>query len=110
MLHKYVIENGEQFNGDNCPKVMSELNALQEGMALLPRINKDDIIISFLKNHSISNEWIESNPEVAKEMSTSSFAVSELEAYFEGCKDNKSFLTDFEKMIRTTFQGAKAEA
>ena len=107
MQHRYIIKNGEQFNAHNCPTVMSQLKALQEGMAGLPLINKDDIVISFLKNHSVSNEWIASNPEVAKKMCTSSFAVFELEAYFEGCKDNKSFLADFEKTIRTTLQDTR---
>lgn len=110
MQHKYEIKAGEQFNADDCPMVMSQLVALQEGMANLPGINKDDIVISFLKHHSISNEWIRRNPEVANKMIGGSFAVSQIEAYFEGCKDNKTFLTEFEKAIRATLQGAKARA
>ena len=110
MQHKYEIKAGEQFNAGNCPMVMSQLVALQEGMARLPRINKDDIVISFLKNHSISNEWIASNHEVAEQMIAGSFAVSQIEAYFEGCKDNKTVLTEFEKVIKATLQGTKARA
>jgi hypothetical protein len=110
MQHKYEIKADEQFNADNSPIVISQLVALQKGMARLPGINKDDIVISFLKNHSISNEWIASNPEVAEQMITGSFAVSEIEAYFEGCKDNKTVLTEFEKVIKATLQGTKARA
>jgi hypothetical protein len=110
MQHKYDIKAGEQFNANSCPLVMSQLVALQEGMTGLPRINKDDIVISFLKDHSINNDWIASNPEVARQMIAGLLAVSQIEAYFEGCKDNKTFLTEFEKVIRATFEGTKQES
>ena len=108
MQLKYEIKAGERFNADNCPMVISQLVELQEGMARFPGNNKDYIVISFLKNHSISNEWIASNPEVAQQMITGSFAVSQIEAYFEGCKHNEAVLTEFEKLIRAALQHTKA--
>src|SRR5437867_3314504 len=108
MQHKDEIKAGEQFNADKYPIVISQLVALREGMAGLPSINKDHIVISFLKNHSISNKWIASNPEVAEQLTAGLFGVSQIEAYFDGCKDNKTALTEFEKVISAVLKGRKA--
>jgi hypothetical protein len=108
-LHYYRIEEGEQFNSINCPMVVGQLLSLKEGMALLPHVNKDDIVISFLKDHSIKNDWIASNPEVSATMITSSFAVSHIEAYFESCKGNTSFSNSFESFIKNYFSTGKRE-
>jgi len=101
---KYKIEDGERFSPENCPTVVSQLHALQEGIALLPEYNKVDIIISYLKNHSIKIDLINSNPRVTEKMTSGSFAVSHIEAYFDGCKSNQSFLLDFEHFIERQFQ------
>jgi len=101
---KYNIEDGEQFSPENCPTVVSQLTALQEGIAQLPEHNKVDIIISYLKNHSIKIDLINSNPPVTEKMTSGLFAVSHIEAYFDGCKSNQPFLLDFEHFIKRQFQ------
>ncbi len=109
MHHKYHIKADEQFNPDNCPMVTSQLIALQEELAEIPAENKVNIVVSYLKNHSISKDWINSNPKLTDKMISGSLAVSQIEAYFDSCKGNMMFLNDFENFIKMQFQKKKFE-
>src|SRR4051794_3068694 len=93
---KYEIKAGEQFNPHSCPMVTSQLIALQEELAEIPAENKVDIVVSYLKNHSLRKDWINSNPKLTDRMISGSLAVSQIEAYFDSCKGNTMFLNDFE--------------
>jgi hypothetical protein len=104
MHRKYHIKDGEQFNADNYPMVTSQLIALREELAEIPAENKVSIVLSYLKNHSIRKDWINSNPKLTDKMISGSLAVSQIEAVFDSCKGNMIFLNEFENFIKMQFQ------
>jgi hypothetical protein len=54
--------NNDVFNAGESADMVKELNALKERTAQIPLYFKTEIIISYLKNHSIKDDWIEANP------------------------------------------------
>jgi histidyl-tRNA synthetase len=108
-LHNSSVEIVDQFNSNDFPLVVNQLVILRTALASLPSANKVDIVISYLKNHCIKNEWIESNQPVCEKMVAGLVAVSHIENFFDGCKNNKSLLADFEGFVEKNFNSAKAD-
>lgn len=100
MYNKYQIKDGELFKPDNCPMVKNEVIALQQSLAEFSPANKVNIVLSYLKNHSINSVWLKTNPELVYKLSSGGLAVSHIEAYFDECKGNVVFLEDFENFIK----------
>lgn len=93
----------EVFNPENYPDVITELKAMLTVIDRIPLYYKREIIISYLKDHSIKTNWMEANPELATLMVSGSLKTSSIEALFESCRWNKSFRSNFETYIKQKF-------
>lgn len=91
--------NNNIFDYNNYPKAMSELSALRRGILDTPVYFKVEIIISFLKNHSLEVIWVEANPSLARMITSGFFKTSNLELIFDSGRNNTSFLKDYEEYI-----------
>jgi hypothetical protein len=98
--NKYDIAQTERFNPDNFPSVIDELNVLNESIHSLPAAHKADIIISYLKDHSLKTEWIGANPELTGLITSNFFRTSHIELLFASCRGNATFLTGFEEHLK----------
>ena len=94
-----TIKNNEQFNPANFPNAMSELAVLRSGISDISIYFKVEIIISYLKNHTLSISWVEANPALTRMVTSGFFKTSHLESLFESARYNKYFLKDFEDYI-----------
>lgn len=94
-----TIKNNEKFNPANFPVAMSELSALRSGISDISIYFKVEIIVSYLKNHTLSIAWVDANPALARMVTSGFFKTSHLESIFESCRDNKIFLNSFEEYI-----------
>jgi hypothetical protein len=92
--------NNEKFNSGNYPKAMSELSALKRGTSDTPIYFKVEIIVSFLKNHSLQVAWVDANPSLSRMITSGFFKTSNLESVFDFGRNNVSFLKDYEDYIR----------
>ena len=109
MHQKYHIKAGDRFNADNSPMVATQVNALQKELAEFPQENKENIVVSYLKNHSIKTEWILSNPKLTYKVTSGTLAISEIEAYFEYSKGNIIFQNDLENFIKLQLRKTNVE-
>lgn len=91
------------FSAGNSPEMIKELHTLKEKTAHTPMYFKAEIIISYLKNHSVKTNWIEANPLLVKLMVSNSCATSHIESLFVFCRNNQSYLCDYETYIRMHF-------
>ena len=91
--------NNEKFDSANYPKAMSELSALKRGTSDTPIYFKVEIIVSFLKNHSLQVVWVEANPSLTRMITSGFFKTSNLESVFDFGRNNTSFLKDYEAYI-----------
>ena len=102
-MHEFQYENiGEvrKFDADDYPKMVAELTVVLDDLVHIPIYFKRDIIVSYLKDHSIKTEWINANPKLATLMTSGSLATRHLETLFEACRWNKTFRVDFERYIK----------
>lgn len=96
------LNSEDVFSAEKSPEMVQELNTLKEKSAHTPIYFKTEIIISYLKNHSIKNNWIDANPVLAKLMISNACITKNIESLFEFCRYNQSYMRDYETYIRTT--------
>ncbi|NII26547.1 hypothetical protein HB364_15775 [Pseudoflavitalea sp. X16] len=94
-----VIKDYEKFSPANYPKAFHELSVLNQGIAHIAIYFKVEIIISYLKDHSLKTDWVEGNPALTQMITSGFFKTEHLESLFESCRNNKVFLYDFEGYI-----------
>jgi hypothetical protein len=98
-----VTDIGEvqKFNPADYPNVVSELTELLKQTGHFPVYFKREIVISYLKDHSLNNNWINANPELAKLITSGAYVTKDIELLFQACRWNKAFRSDLELYIRT---------
>lgn len=91
--------NNEKFDSANYPTAMCELSALKRGLSDTPIYFKVEIIVSYLKNHSLEVAWVDANPSLSRMITSGFFKTSNLELIFDSGRSNKSFLKEYEAHI-----------
>jgi hypothetical protein len=94
------IEEGDEFNELKYPKVVDELNVILDGVFNIPLYFKENILISFFKNHSLQKDWIVANEELAAVIISGLFPSGHIETLFQSGFGNKMFLQSFEAYIK----------
>ena len=97
---KYRIKDTDSFLPGDFPKVIDELTDLNKGIAGIPVTYKEEILISFFKKHSLHNNWLIANPELASLINSGSLSTGHLESLFDSCQMNKQFEEEYENYIR----------
>ena len=98
-INNITIKDNEVFNPANYPNAVSELSALKLGTEETAIYFKAEIIISYLKDHSLNAAWLEANPTLSRMITSGFFKTSHLESLFESSRRNKTFLNNFEEYI-----------
>jgi hypothetical protein len=94
-----IIRDYEQFSPANHPMAIHELSALIQGLSQIAIYFKVEIIVSFLKNHCLKNDWIDANPALTRMITSGFFKTSHLEALFTSYRNNNIFIKDLESYI-----------
>lgn len=94
-----ITINTEQFYPVNFPNAISELAALRSGISDTSIYFNVEIIISYLKNHTLPIPWIDANPVLTRLVTSGFFKTSHLESLFESRRDNNIFIKDLEEYI-----------
>lgn len=100
MFNTFIIRDNERFIPQNFPNIVDELIGIKEGIAHLAIYFKAEIIVSYLRDHSLQTAWIEGNPPLAKMITSGSLQTSQLEGLFESCRNNKPFLKGLEDYLQ----------
>lgn len=98
--NRYTIGDKDVFDAANYPEIALEMAVINNEPVVMPAGTKADIIISFLKDHCIKNEWTHEYRELAGVLSSRA-ATANTEALFAACRRKALFLNDFEQYIRS---------
>ena len=98
--NKYNIKETDRFDSNDFPKVQVELEDMLKATEGISSTNKDQIIITYLKDHSLEKGSEEINSELAKMLTDGSLVTTHIEALFESSRANKHFQRGFEDYIR----------
>ena len=91
------------FSADRSPEMREELLDLNGKIIDMPVYFKAEIIISYLKDHSIKTEWIKANPTLVKFLLSGSFTTTRhIESLFDFCRLKPNYRKGFESYIKTT--------
>lgn len=96
----YHIKDTDRFNPYLFPEVKEELDALFSGMYTFTSADKENIIICFLKNHSLHSHWLREQPDICRLLTEGKYRTSNIESLFEAAAGNRQFLHSFEEYIR----------
>jgi hypothetical protein len=96
---RHVINDTDVFDERDFPEITFELLSLKQKVSGLEGQHKEEIIISYLKDHSIKTTWVETYPKLTAIMISSTLPVLHLEHLFESCRKNTAFLAAFENYI-----------
>jgi hypothetical protein len=103
MYQQFHIGNGDQFVPSMFPQLEESLKQVCEQLANWPSTPKGEMVISFVRFHSISSQQVKDHPELATLISSQSLPLHVMEALFESGRQNSLFSKQLEDYIGTFF-------
>lgn len=95
----------DQFDPATYSSVDDEIRLINEKTHAFPPGFKAEILISFLKDHSIQNAWIDANPELTELVTSQTLFAGSIESLFDSCRDNPVFTKNLETYLKERFTG-----
>lgn len=103
MFRKFLIRDEDHFVQARFPQLEQSLTKIVEQFANYSSDSKTEMLISFVKHHSISSQLVKDNPELATLISSKSLPLQVLEELFESSKQNPLFTEQLEDYVRKYF-------
>ena len=104
-MKKYIINDTDIFLAARYPAEADELRVIQNILSTHAACgNKGEMVISFAKDHSLKNNWIQNCAELANVITSRDFKIANLELLFESCRDQKTFRRSLENYIHDSLQ------
>jgi len=100
----YNINDADRFDARDYSTITDEMAFIVKQTAGMLPVYKEDIIISYLKDHSIKNTWITANPLLAKLVTSNVLPTFNIEALFDASRTNLVFRNQFEAFIKNMLQ------
>jgi hypothetical protein len=82
---------------------MNEVDIVNERSGSFPLSFKSEILISFLKDHSVQNDWINANPKLAELVTSGGLFTGSIESLFESSRNNPGFRQELESYLKEKF-------
>jgi len=100
---KYLIKDNDQFDPDFFSFVIEDMKLIREQTDHVLPTFKTEIILSFLKNHSLESEWLNANPELTKLITSRSLPTANIESLFDSCRNKPIFRQQMEAFFTKGF-------
>ena len=101
--NKYLIRSTDQFDPVNFSSITDEIEQINEETVSLPSFFKAEILVTFLKDHSLENDWIKANPKLTDLVISGSLLKGNIESLFESCRHHPAFRQDLENYLEQRF-------
>jgi hypothetical protein len=105
--NKYLIKDSDHFEPMDFPQLMDDLDTIQAAIAETPETSRSEMLLTFLKEHSLGKDLIASNPRLASMITSGTLPLSGLQALFDSCRKHTSFGNQLENHIRLSCRGAR---
>lgn len=107
MYPKFQIGEADRFDPERFPQLETSLQKIVALLNREPAGPKADMLLSFVKTHSISSQSVVDHPALATLISTKGLPLGVMEDLFESSRNNPSFKSDLEAHIRASLVAAK---
>jgi hypothetical protein len=101
------IDAQQTFNQEDFPSLKGEIENLGQKLKHYPSENATDIIIAFAKDHTLNNEWFNTNRELANDISRREISLALLESIFNASKGNIEFQNGLILFLRKALEKDK---
>jgi hypothetical protein len=106
LYQKFLIKETDHFDASNFPQLEACLEKIVVQLNREPAGPKAEMLLSFVKNHSINSQQVVDHPAVATLISTKSLPLGVMEDLFESSRSNPSFQKEMETHVRSYFTAA----
>lgn len=100
IYHKFQIGGADQFLPSQFPQLEISLGQIMVQLADGPAGPMAEMILSFVKSHSINSQQVKEFPELANLISSKSVPLHIMEDMFEASRQNSVFRKQLEDHIR----------
>jgi hypothetical protein len=97
---KYLINNSDQFDPERFSFVDDDMALMIEEVKHTTADFKAEIMVYFLKDHSIQKEWEMAKPDLVRLVKSKTLSSSNIESLFESCYNNPAFGLQLETYIK----------
>lgn len=101
--NRYLINDNDSFDPANYSAIGIEISKINMQTAALPVKDKSNILITFLKEHSINTSLAKANPQLVKLIESGDFFNGDIEALLESAQKHSLFSAQLEKHLRESF-------
>lgn len=102
--NKYVVKETDDFNLSLFPEISSDIAIIRKEMHKHSHCLDAGILISFVKYHSMRTQWVNTNPGIAKMISSKTLPVENMESLFSSTTNNLLFQKHLEEYIMACFK------
>jgi hypothetical protein len=107
MYQKFLIRETDHFDPSHFPQLQVSLEKIVEQLNREPAGPKAEMLLSFVKDHSINSQFVLNHPKLATMISTKELPTGVMEELFESSRNNPSFKQDLEAYIRSGLTTAR---
>lgn len=106
VYHKFLIRETDHFDPVNFPQLEGCLQTIVEQLNREPAGPKTEMLLSFVKDHSLPSQHVADYPRLASLISTRSLPLAVVEDLFESSRSNLLFKKELEAHVRSYFAAA----
>ena len=100
---KYLIREKDQFDPEQFSFLTDDIAIIKDQIEHVPPFFRTEILVGFMKNHSLNNEWKNVNPQLAEMVSDGSLSSRNIESLFESCAGSPVFRQQLEEYLKRSF-------
>jgi hypothetical protein len=100
---KYLVKDNDQFDPESFSFIIEDMKLIREQTDHVLPTFKTEIILSFLKNHSLEKEWSDTNPELTRLITSGSLPTGNIESLFDSCLTKPVFRQQMEAFFTKGF-------
>jgi hypothetical protein len=99
-----TIADNDHFSIENYPNIAAEVTALRNSIADIQTKDTTEIILTFLKDHSIRAEFVTDADPIATLIRSRGVSIKHMETLFANSRQNKPFQKEFEEYLSHQFE------
>lgn len=101
IYQKFLIRETDHFDAATFPQLEASLEKIVTALNREPAGPKADMLLSFVKDHSIESHHVTDHSSLASAISTKAIPLGVMEDLFESSKNNPQFKKELEAYIRS---------
>jgi hypothetical protein len=101
IYRNYIINDSDHFIASEFVELQISIQHIASELSMESSANITDMVISFVKDHSINSQMVKESSELANRISSRALPIEVMEALFDASRENQLFRKHLEDYIRS---------